>query len=432
MNVRAVSIPVFLRAILFLSSLGHPLFAWAGGEAWSGTLEFGERALPFHAVLEHSPDRPLEARVHLPALGLMNLRFASIESGEDRATILEWRNGERRVRLTGDLTKESWNGRWAFGPRSGSFTLSRVAATAPYLEKEVEFESGDATLSGTLIVPQGDGPFPTIVWSHGSGEVGRSSPTYIREAYALAYRGVASFVYDKRGVGRSEGQWREARFTTLASDLTAALSAIRSDSRLDPDRVGVGGISQGPSWIVPLALADGADFDFVIALSAAAVSPSLQHRYVVRRRMEKAGVEAEAIARAIELHERFDLVRVKGEAKTELDAELARVRDEPWFRHALLPRSAKALPANQRSWWTLDPIPLWKRTEVPVLAVWGERDEIVDPLESARIFRAQLGSRVTLHTLPRADHSLQWSGAGELAPVAPELHPLIQRWLVTR
>jgi predicted acyl esterase len=60
-------------------------------------------------------------------------------------------------------------------------------------------------LAGTLIPPEGEGPFPAVAILHGSGPDTRA--TYLPDATMLARAGVAALIYDKRGTGESFGDW---------------------------------------------------------------------------------------------------------------------------------------------------------------------------------------------------------------------------------
>ena len=75
-------------------------------------------------------------------------------------------------------------------------------------EVPVEFTNGAATLRGSLMIPDGDGPFPALVFVHGSGDGPRSDFRIFAEQFARA--GIASLIYDKRGSGESTGSWGRA------------------------------------------------------------------------------------------------------------------------------------------------------------------------------------------------------------------------------
>jgi len=69
--------------------------------------------------------------------------------------------------------------------------------------ERIRFSSGNIKLAGSLALPEGEGPFPAIVFVHGSGRATRHR--FNRWATYFEERGIASLRYDKRGTGFSEG-----------------------------------------------------------------------------------------------------------------------------------------------------------------------------------------------------------------------------------
>ena len=60
------------------------------------------------------------------------------------------------------------------------------------MRTDVEFAGyGGTTLRGWWYVPEGDGPFPAVVWTHGSGRVTRTDPIYRSLAFWFVERGIA-------------------------------------------------------------------------------------------------------------------------------------------------------------------------------------------------------------------------------------------------
>jgi dienelactone hydrolase len=125
-------------------------------------------------------------------------------------------------------------------------------------EVEVGFESTDgAVLSGTLILPRRGGRYPAIVLHFGSDR-------WTRGTFAGSNLGfwtendIAVLTYDKRGVGRSQGEccpWRDlGYFHLLGQDVAAAAAIAATHPEVDAPRIGAWGFSQG-GWVVPLAAA---------------------------------------------------------------------------------------------------------------------------------------------------------------------------------
>ena len=90
-----------------------------------------------------------------------------------------------------------------------------------------------------MVLPSGTGPFPAVVFLHGSGAEGRWASRFL--ARRLAEEGFAALIWDKRGVGGSGGSWEESGFEDLAGDAAAAVAFLRSRPEIDPERVGLHG-----------------------------------------------------------------------------------------------------------------------------------------------------------------------------------------------
>jgi alpha-beta hydrolase superfamily lysophospholipase len=108
-------------------------------------------------------------------------------------------------------------------------------------EHTVTFRSGEQTLAGTLTVPEGSAPFPAVLLLPGSGPIDRNSdhkrmPLGITAqlAAALDTAGLATFRYDKRGVGESTGRWHTAGFYDNRDDARAALEFLTARTEVDP------------------------------------------------------------------------------------------------------------------------------------------------------------------------------------------------------
>ena len=124
-------------------------------------------------------------------------------------------------------------------------------------ELEETIESNDAILSGTFCCPDAKGPFPTVLWIQGSGNIDRddnlpgqplnNSRTL---AHFLAEHGIASFRYDKRGVGRSTGNYYSAGHFDLVEDGVSCLKFLSDYEQCKENLLFVVGHSEG-SIIAP-------------------------------------------------------------------------------------------------------------------------------------------------------------------------------------
>lgn len=144
---------------------------------------------------------------------------------------------------------------------------------------DLDFEAEAGRLSGTLFLPPGEGPFPAVIFITGSGGGsyrrswdGEHQSYFWPELQAwFQGRGYAVFIYDKPGVGLSEGDWRRERFDGRARNAMAALRTIAARPDIDAGRIGLLGHSQG-GWIAVMAAArHPTEIDFVITLAGPAI-----------------------------------------------------------------------------------------------------------------------------------------------------------------
>jgi dipeptidyl aminopeptidase/acylaminoacyl peptidase len=123
------------------------------------------------------------------------------------------------------------------------------------VEETIRFQSNDVALEGTLNLPDKKGKFPVVVFVHGSGM--RTRDDFRAFVYSFNQAGIATFRYDKRGIGASGGTYTdvgtmnsERVFAVLAGDAVAAINHLERDFRIDPRRIMVAGVSQA-GWIIP-------------------------------------------------------------------------------------------------------------------------------------------------------------------------------------
>jgi alpha/beta superfamily hydrolase len=136
-------------------------------------------------------------------------------------------------------------------------------------EERVKLPSGGITLEGIAGVPDGDGPFPTVVVCH-------PHPLYGGDMYnnvvstvcaALVQASLVAFRFNFCGVGGSGGRYGDG--IGEQEDVGSALAYVETLSYVDKGRIGLAGYSAGAGFGVPVACGD----DRVKAICA--VSPPL-------------------------------------------------------------------------------------------------------------------------------------------------------------
>jgi pimeloyl-ACP methyl ester carboxylesterase len=293
------------------------------------------------------------------------------------------------------------------------------ATRVPLREEEIRFRNGEVDLYGKLVLPaEGEGPFPLVVLVHGSGS-DAATFTYHRQ-YQFPLDGVATFVYDKRGTGRSGGKFTML-FDVLAGDALAAASRLRSHPKIDPERIGLAGYSQG-GWIAPLAAARDPRIKFVLVGYGMLESPAREEYLETLNAVRARGFGDAEVRKATEIVDAVDrIIRSDlNEGWKELDALERRYRDEPWFDVLRTYTAGRVMryphwlmkiygrkKLSQISWY-YDSFATLEKLEIPMLWVLGGKDTSApNEITIAELERLRAaGKPIDLKIYPTADHGI--------------------------
>lgn len=145
----------------------------------------------------------------------------------------------------------------------------------------------DVELAGWLFIPTAR-PQKLIVIVHGSGSSDRRNAYYLLLAQHLVRSGAAVILPDKRGSGRSGGDWRTASLDTLARDAAVFMEA--GEARFPGIETAYVGVSQGGS-IAPLA-AVITEADEIVIIGSAMVAYYDQLRTEISNDVRAEGIPA--------------------------------------------------------------------------------------------------------------------------------------------
>ena len=106
------------------------------------------------------------------------------------------------------------------------------------------------SLEGRLFLPGGNGPFPVVVWQHGSVSLNSASARVWSDRLrrALAARGIGLFLFDShsgRGARRAAADRTQVSGASRTVDALRALEALAAHERIDPARIGHAGWGSG-------------------------------------------------------------------------------------------------------------------------------------------------------------------------------------------
>lgn len=336
----------------------------------------------------------------------------------------------------------------------------------PFVPEAVTFPGGgeDVVLSGTLTLPEGDGPFPAIVLVSGSGPqdrdetiTGTAMKPFALLAEGITPAGVAVLRYDDRGTGESTGDFNSAVTADFAADAAAALAYLATRDDIAPDQIGVFGHSEGGLVAASLGAQDLPAF--IISLAGPGVTGMDVLLLQNRRIMEADGVSEEIIQAQVNmLTAAFPLV-IAGDNGAAVEAtragalELFAALDEATQAQVgpagqFAEATVQQAMAQMATPWFIsflesDPAADWAQTTVPVLAIFGGLDVQVDAEQNAPAVEAALAEAgnddATVVVLPGANHLFQAATTGSVSEYStlpgtftPDLIPTILNWLAAQ
>jgi len=251
-----------------------------------------------------------------------------------------------------------------------------------------------AELAAALSRPDSDRP-PAVIAVHGAERGVRDWYLYEHLHRVLPPAGIAVVTFDRRGDGDSTGEPSRGRFEQQANDALAVIEQTTRAVDLDPERIGLWGISQG-GWVAPLAATMSDRVAFLVLLASCGVTPGEQMRWTAgfqtRREFgDEAGAEAEQLWE-------HALGWMRGADRAQLDAAVAEARTKPWWRTAFFPAEVPPDEARDevRTELDFDPVPVFARVRVPTLLVYGDQDEWIPVDDSLAAWREARGEEIDI------------------------------------
>ena len=306
--------------------------------------------------------------------------------------------------------------------------------------EDVRFRNGDVQLAGTLIAANTRARHPALILVHGSGPGTRE--VMLPFARFLVRRGVAVLGYDKRGVGGSTGDWNTSSFEDLAGDAVAAFEYLKTRSDIDPQRIGLMGVSQA-GWIMPIAAVRARGIAFLISVSGAGVSAAETTVDHAQHEMNGRGMKPQTVDQILAVMKLQNRYAATGQGWDEYAAARAALA----ARLGQPPGNFPATPEDPywrsvRPMYAYDPQPTLRQLLTPTLALFGERDNNILPDKNHAAWDAALraaGNRdYTLRIVPRANHIHLEATLGTNAEMptlqrfAPAYASTIIEWLAAR
>lgn len=426
--MKGVLLYLTLCAISSISLQAESTTALSG--AWRGELRMGNFALPlvfnFNEASDGSPtftlDSPQQNVKGLPLMvNYLSSDSISVSAGNIGATY------DARIvgsEIDGVFSQRGYNFPLRLIPEE-PIDLRRPQTPKPpypYQMSDTTFTASDGIiLAGTMTVPQNvTENTPVVVMVTGSGPQNRDEEGFEHHPFAviadyLARNGIASFRYDDRGVGRSEGSFATSTLTTFETDCESAVKFVRGLKRFG--NVGILGHSEGGT--IAMLLAAKHIPDFIVSLAGMAIQGKQtildQNRHLMEG-MGLAGSDIEGCLSVIDAV--FDEIITKGgETGTSIDVDnIAKSMNVivPLAVMQSIKRNVAGTTPYFAEMLAIDAGAVIENINCPFLAINGTLDTQVNAYKNLGVIRAH-NKNAVVKELEGLNHLLQHASTGEMA-----------------
>jgi pimeloyl-ACP methyl ester carboxylesterase len=131
------------------------------------------------------------------------------------------------------------------------------------LETEIFIPNGGRDRKAAIVFATGSGD--SLYQNYAWGLI----ETFILDVFLP--RDTAVVLYNKRGMGKSEGDYTRSSIDGRTADVLTVVRAVADHPRVDTTQIGLVGHSEG-GWVVTQAAADGSDIAFFISLAGPATT----------------------------------------------------------------------------------------------------------------------------------------------------------------
>jgi len=460
----SASLPLVFHRQAAGAGAKKPSDAIASAEGvWQGALEGNGMRLRLQLHVSHDDQKQLVAALDSPDQGVGGLPAIKVSQKDASfhfeipvvSGVYEGTLNAGKMALTGTWTQNGVEQKLDFQRSDQLLELVRPQNPVkpyPYKEEEVSFPNGKAkiSLAGTLTLPRAPGPFPAAVLLSDSGPHDRDESIvghrpFLVLADHLTRKGIAVLRFDKRGIGKSTGDFANATTEDFAGDAEAALAYLKTRKEIDLKKTGLIGHGEG-GMIAPLVAAHSSDVAWIVLLAGPGLNGEdtllLQSELILKT----AGVDDDQIAKTREFNRQtYALVRQEKDTAT-LQAKLSDLVENSGMSASLPPAALQSQVRLMVSPWfrfslDYDPVPTLQKTMCPVLALNGEKDLQVAPKENlAKIQKAlQDGGNKDFQTteLSGLNHLFQHSPTGSPTEyggiqetMAPEALNAVSDWVL--
>ncbi|MDR1569160.1 MAG: alpha/beta fold hydrolase [Oscillospiraceae bacterium] len=277
------------------------------------------------------------------------------------------------------------------------------------MDIETRFYSNGVPLACTICAPDEElteRRYPAVILCHGLSRHRNDGLDSL--ARVLAKAGVASLRFDFRGCGtQAHTPYQQLVSSELPEDIGAALAFAQTVPFVDPDRLGLAGISLGGSLAVWVSGAGDQRVKSTVSMAALADCDA-----GLRALFDRAGSNYDRFLERLSCDARIDAATGASQFinRMEMFAESS-LQERLCVLDALLSpgNSAYISLRSVRSFIRLRPLDACARIRCPIYYMHGTDDALIDPTNAQQLYLATASSHKKIRIFPHVDHNMPLS-----------------------
>lgn len=424
----------FLLALLFVPATVSAQNIGGFQGSWHGSIRIMEQDLPIEVTFTYEDDS-LYGTIDIPAQMAYNLPVEVVYAAED-SIVFQLETGTGPGVFQGSKMDRSIEGNYQQAgmnyPFSLTFKKSRDEDPVLAAEEELLIPTENGHTSGALLLAES--PSPLVLLLNGSGSQDRDETVagfkvFGNLAAALYEEGYSSFRFDDRGVGNSTGE-PDATLEELASDIAGITNYLSTQYPEQFTDIVLLGHSQG--GLVATIAAKTVNPAGIIFMASPFLSGDQIINQQIQKISEQQGIPAEIVEQNLHFQNEIYKTVQTGSGWDSLEADLGyRIREQidqlpaaqreslgdmdSFIRSQVDRQLSSAKSRWFKSFIEFDPAERISELEIPMLAIFGEKDVQVLPVpnqETAQKLRTDHSLNLEIAEIPEANHLFQNATTG--------------------
>ncbi len=433
---------IALIAFLVAVSYGIQAQQTITGE-WKGAILIQGQQLGVVFHIENTSGE-ISGTLDIPLQGAMGLPLTRVEQKADSA-FFTFFAGQGNGEFKGAFDSDSLiTGTYSQGPASFPFEIEKQQSSGepkvePGLGEDLIIQGDEVEIGGTLVYPDGMDNAPLVILISGSSAQNRDSNIFEFKIFAeiaehLKTKGIASFRYDDRQVGKSTGTFMNTTLDMLAGDVVSILDYLTAMEDKSFGDIILLGYSQG-GVVAGKVASENDEVDQLILMASTGVPLKDILRFQAKqgfgvgihdeRDVEKEIALREEMMSAIRDGEELDTVKeeyvkhYKSMLENLPDQQKAGIPDIDAFAQKQVQQLVAYYSTPQtQSLLFYDPAEDLSDLEIPVLVLFGEKDtQVTESMNRTPITNAldEAGVKYEVKVLANANHLFQKANTGQVS-----------------